>query len=224
MIRRNWPKDERPREKLLLRGAKSLSDAELLAIFLRTGVSGKTAVDVARELLLRFQNLRKLLDSPREKVCQQPGLGHAKYAVLQAALEIGKRYLQQGLERESVLNNPTATKQYLSAHLRSYQHEVFSCLFLDNQHRVIKYEELFHGSIDGTNVYPREIVKKALEYNASAIILAHNHPSGVAEPSGADKSITQHIVKSLALVNVRVIDHIVIGDNQIASFAERGLL
>ncbi len=220
----DWPLTERPREKLLLHGADTLSDAELLAIFLRTGVRGKTAVDVARELLAAFGGLRPLLEADTRRFCRQPGLGNAKFALLQAVLEMGRRHLRETLQRGDALANPADTRAYLSARLRGYEHEVFACLFLDNRHRVIHYAELFHGTLDGTSVHPREVLKQALEHNAAALILAHNHPSGVAEPSRADEHLTRRLRDALALVDIRVLDHIVIGDGASVSFAERGLL
>ncbi|MGZ8218288.1 RadC family protein [Methylomagnum sp.] len=220
----DWPDDERPREKLLQRGAQALSDAELLAIFLRTGIKGKTAVDLSRELLTEYGSLRALFDSDFERFSQSPGLGLAKYAQLQAVLEMARRHLKEMLRRESALTSPGLTRQYLSAHLRSYQHEVFGCLFLDNQHRVIEFEELFRGTIDGASVYPREVVKKALAFNAAAVIFAHNHPSGVAEPSEADKHITTRLKQALNLIDIRVLDHFIVGDGDAYSFAEHGLI
>ena len=218
----DWPDAERPREKLLLQGAKALSDAELLAIFLRTGLPGQTAVDIARSLLGRFENLRGLLDSDIDTLCREPGFGRAKYALLQAALELGQRHLHQRLTREDVLKSPEATHQDLSSRLRRYPQEVFACLYLDTRNRVIRYAELFHGTIDGAAVHPREVVREALACNAAAVILAHNHPSGVAEPSSADRAITRRLVDALGLIDVRVLDHIVIGDGESVSFARRG--
>jgi DNA repair protein RadC len=221
---RDWPISERPREKLLARGPATLSDAELLAIFLRTGVHGKTAVDLARELLQTWGGLRPLLDSGQTEFCSHHGLGAAKYAQLQAVLEMARRHLREQLSREDALENPEATRHYLTSRLRHLGHEVFACLFLDNRHRVMAFEELFRGTIDGASVHPREVVKRALHHNASAIILAHNHPSGVAEPSRADIQLTRRLTEALALVDIRVLDHLVIGDGDGASFAERGLL
>jgi len=220
----DWPADERPREKLLLRGADALSDAELLAIFLRTGTRGKSAVDLARDLLNQFGNLRALLGAGQQQFCSGHGLGSAKYAQLQAVLEMGRRHLRETLERGSALTSPDQTRDYLSARLRGYPHEVFACLFLDNRHRVIHFAELFQGTIDGATVHPREVVKQALAHNAAALIIAHNHPSGVAEPSQADQRITERLKAALALVEIRVLDHLVIGDGETVSFAERGLL
>jgi len=220
----DWPKQERPREKLIQRGPAALSDAELLAIFLRTGVPGKTAVDLARDLLVRFGSLRSLLNADLKQFCEGEGLGEAKYAQLQATQEMARRHMSETLQRGSVLENPEHTRQFLSSRLRDYPYEVFSCLFLDNRHRVIKFEELFRGTINGASVHPREVVKKALGHNAASVIFAHNHPSGVAEPSAADQHITRQLTDALALVDVRVLDHLVVGDGQVVSFAERGLL
>jgi DNA repair protein RadC len=220
----DWPADERPREKLLKRGAAALSDAELLAIFLRTGVTGKTAVDLARELLQEHGGLRPLLSADQKRFCQSHGLGSAKYAQLQAVLEMGRRHLREQLDREDSLTSPQATYDYLRSRLSDYPHEVFACLFLDNRHRVIEYEEMFRGTIDGSAVYPREVVKRALNLNAAAIILAHNHPSGVAEPSRADEAITRTLKEALAQVDIRVLDHIIVGAGEMTSLAERGLI
>ncbi len=220
----DWPLDERPREKLLKQGASSLTDAELLAIFLRTGVAGRTAVDLARDLLTEFQGLRPLLTADRQTFCHGKGLGNAKYAQLQAVLEMGRRYLGEDLSRGSPLTRPEQTRHYLSAQLRHHPHEVFACLFLDNRHRVIIFEELFRGTIDGASVHPREVVKRALHHNAAAVILAHNHPSGIAEPSDADRRITLRLQQALELVEIRVLDHFVIGDGRPYSFAEQGLI
>ncbi len=220
----DWPKGERPREKLLMRGAPALSDAELLAIFLRTGIPGKTAVDLARELLSEFGSLNMLLSANKQQFCRGAGLGEAKYTQLQAVLEMGRRCLYESMHRGEQMTSPDATKMYISARLRHYQHEVFACLFLDNRHRVIQFDELFNGTIDGAAVYPRIIVQKALQYNAAAIILSHNHPSGVNEPSLADQHITQKITDALKLVDIRVLDHLIIGDGEAYSFAESGLL
>lgn len=220
----DWPRAERPREKLLSRGSAALSDAELLAIFLRTGVNGKTAVDLARDLLNRYQCLRTLLDQDLQELCRHPGIGATKYSQLQAALELGRRYLEARLRRDVALASPADTRNYLKARLRAYPHEVFACLFLDNRHRVISFEELFSGTIDGASVHPREVVRRAIFHNAAALIFAHNHPSGVAEPSHSDRQITQRLQDALGLIDVRVLDHLVVGDAEVVSFAERGLL
>lgn len=219
----DWPLEERPREKLLTQGSESLSDAELLAIFLRTGIRGKTAVDLSHDLLKGFNGLRQLMKADIDTFCEYPGLGQAKYAQLQAVLEMARRYLFEGLQRGDSLTSPEETRQFLSSQLRDYPHEVFAVLFLDQRHRVIHFEEMFRGTIDGASVYPREVVKKSLEFNAAAVIFAHNHPSGVAEPSQADERITKRLKDALALVDIRVLDHFVVGD-EVVSFAERGLL
>jgi DNA repair protein RadC len=221
---RDWPAAERPRERLLAHGPAVLSDAELLALFLRTGTSGKNAVDFARELLQDFGSLRILLDADLATFCSRHGLGVARFAELQAALEMARRHLLQQLQRDNALENPDTTRNYLASRLRHYRHEVFACLFLDNRHRVIAFEELFRGTIDGASVHPREVVIRALHHNAAAVILAHNHPSGIAEPSRADIGLTRRLADALALVDIRVPDHLVIGDGQAVSFAERGLL
>ncbi len=219
-----WPIGERPREKLLIKGAHSLTDAELLAIFLRTGIKGYTAVDLARELLNNFGGLRALFEASQSQFCARKGLSTAKYAHLQAVLEMNRRHLGEKLAQGEVMSDPQTVHSYLVAQLRHQKREVFSCLFLDSQHRVISYEELFHGSISSASVHPREIVKAALSYNAAALILAHNHPSGVAEPSLADQQITEQISRALALVEVKVLDHIIVGAGAPVSFASRGLL
>jgi DNA repair protein RadC len=220
-----WPDDERPREKLLQRGSSALSDAELLAIFLRTGTRGKTAVDLGRELLSEYGSLRALLEADLERFSRSPGLGSAKYAQLQAVLEMSRRHLQEELKRTDALTSPDITRRYLVSRLRAYQHEVFAALLLDNQHRVLAWEELFRGTIDGASVYPREVVKTALAHNAAAVIFAHNHPSGVAEPSAADRQITERLKRALELVDIRVLDHFIVGDGEHAySFAEHGLI
>ncbi|WP_188152267.1 RadC family protein [Teredinibacter waterburyi] len=222
MAIKDWPADERPREKLLNKGAGALSDAELLAIFLRTGCAGKSAVQLARELLSQFQGLRSLLGASRTEFCRAHGLGDAKFSQLQAVLEMSRRHLAETLNREHSFNSSQAVKNYLSAQLRDRHAEVFAVLMLDSQHRLISYEELFHGTIDGAAVYPREVVKKALSHNAAAVIFAHNHPSGVAEPSDADRSITQRLKDALQLVDIRTLDHMVVGDGEVVSFADRG--
>ena len=201
-----------------------MSEAELLAIFLRTGTRGRSAVDLARELLTRFGSLRALLAADRRTFCQAPGLGDAKYAQLQAVLEMARRHAGEQLLRGQAINSPQRTVDYLAAQLRDYPYEVFSAPFLDNRHRVISYEELFRGTIDGASVHPREVVRRALAHNAAAVIFSHNHPSGIAEPSQADRRITERLRDALALIDVRVLDHIVIGDGEHCSLAQRGLL
>jgi DNA repair protein RadC len=219
----DWPSEERPREKLLLKGASSLSDAELLAIFLRTGIKGVSAVGLARQLLTNFGSLRALLTAPKTEFCAHKGLGNAKFVQLQAVLEMANRHLSEGMKRDDCLTNPTQTINYLHSQLRDRQHEVFACVMLDNRNRVIVYREMFHGTIDGASVYPREVVKQALVDNAASVILAHNHPSGIAEPSQSDIQITERLKKALALVDIRVLDHVIVGDDT-TCFSERGLL
>lgn len=219
-----WPEAERPREKLLRLGAASLSEAELLAIVLQTGTAGLSALDTARALLAEFRSLRGLLTAERQRVCRTRGLGNAKYALLQASLELSRRHYAELMQAGPPLANPRATRDYLRARLRDRDHEVFCCLFLDNRHRVIAFEEVFRGTIDGASVHPRDVVKLALARNAAAVILAHNHPSGIAEPSQADEMITARLRDALALVDIRVLDHIVVGDAACVSFAERGLI
>ncbi len=224
MAIKDWPADERPREKLLQHGANILSDAELLAIFLRVGVKGISAVELAKNLLSSFGSLRALLEADQKEFCQHHGLGPAKFVQLQAVLEMSRRHLESTLSRGDALTDAATTKQYLQHRLRAYHHEVFACLFLDNKHRMIAFEELFRGTIDGASVYPREVVKRALAHNAAAVIFAHNHPSGIAEPSQADYAITTRLKSALELVDIRVLDHIVVGDGETVSFAEIGKL
>ncbi len=219
----DWPAAERPREKLIEKGAEALSDAELLAIFLRTGVQGVSAVELARNLLDEFGGLKPLLNASQAEFCQSRGLGQAKYAQLQAVLEMARRHLFESLQHGDALCSPQETRRYLQAQLQGYPHEVFAVLFLDNRNRVIRFEKMFYGTIDGASVYPREVVRMAIKHNAAAVIFAHNHPSGVAEPSRADEQITQRLKDALALIDVRVLDHMVVGD-EVVSFAERGLL
>ncbi|WP_226664743.1 RadC family protein [Microbulbifer aggregans] len=220
----DWPPEERPREKLLAKGAGNLSDAELLAIFLRTGLRGVSAVDLARQLLTDFGGLRSLLEADRKAFCAGKGLGDAKFVQLQAVLEMGRRHLAEQLKRSDVLTSPQAVRDYLSAQLRHRTREVFCCLFLDSQHRVIAFEELFEGTLNAASVYPREVVQAALGKGAAAVILAHNHPSGVSEPSQADIHITRRLKDALALVDIRVLDHLIVGEGEGCSFAERGLI
>lgn len=219
---RDWPAAERPREKLLAQGPQALSDAELLAIFLRTGVAGLSAVDLARHLLSDFGSLRALLESDLGRFSQHLGLGPAKYSQLQAVLEMGRRHLAETLHRDSALESPQAVRDYLKAQLRHEPHELFACLFLDTRHRVLAFEVLFHGTVDGASVYPRAIVKRALAHNASALILAHNHPSGLCEPSQADVQLTEHLKKALALIDIRVLDHFIVGEGEPLSMLEQG--
>ena len=220
----DWPEGERPREKLLQKGAASLSDAELLAIFLRTGLPGKSAVDLARDLLSRFGSLNAMFAASEEQFCQTPGMGSAKYAQSQAVLEMSRRALKEELQRGDALSSPNAVRDYLQLLLGGRQQEVFLVLFLDTQHRVIASEEMFHGTLSQTSVYPREVVKRALAHNAAAVILAHNHPSGVAEPSQADQHLTDVLKQALGLVDVRVLDHFIVAGAGCLSFAERGMV
>ncbi len=220
----DWPAQERPRERLLEHGAHALSDAELLAIFLRTGVSGKSAVDLARELLHAFGSLTALTQTSLEAFCAMPGLGPAKYAQLQAVMEMARRALKEQAKLRDALTSPQAVRDYLRLQLASREYEVFMAVFLDTQNRVIAMEELFRGSLRETSVYPREVVKRALHLNASALIFAHNHPSGVAEPSAADTAITHTLKQALALVDVRVLDHFIVAAGGGVSLAERGLV
>lgn len=220
----DWPAGERPREKLLERGASALSDAELLAIFLRTGVTGKSAVDLARELVQQFGTLTNLFAASKEEFCDIHGMGQAKYVQLQAVLEMSRRALHEEMQSGDALNSPRAVREYLQLLLRTRQQEVFVVLFLDAQHRVIASEELFQGTLTQTSVYPREVVKRALHHNAAAIIFAHNHPSGVAEPSQSDQLLTGALKQALQLVDVRVLDHFIVAGGGCLSFAEKGLL
>ncbi|WP_129973035.1 MULTISPECIES: DNA repair protein RadC [Pseudomonas] len=219
---RDWPAAERPREKLLEQGSGSLSDAELLAIFLRTGVSGKSAVDLARHLLSQFGSLRALLEADLGAFSEQLGLGPAKFAQLQAVLEMGRRHLAERMRQKTALENPQVVRDYLKAMLRHEPHEVFGCLFLDSKHQVLTFETLFRGSIDNTAVHPREVVKRSLANNAAAVILCHNHPSGNSDPSQADRLLTKRLQKALELVDVRVLDHFIVGDGEPLSMAECG--
>ena len=219
-----WPASERPREKLLNHGPASLSDAELLAIFIRTGLRGKTAVDIGRDLINAFGSLRQVLVADQDAFCQCAGLGPAKYALIQAALETGRRYLDQKLKDKDAIVSSNQAADYLTHRLRDQPREVFAILYLTKRHQVLHYEELFYGTIDGATVYPREVVKSVLTHNASAIIVAHNHPSGVAEPSESDHLITRKLADALALVDVRLLDHLVIGDGHYVSLADRGAL
>lgn len=219
---REWPEAERPREKLLKQGAAVLSDAELLAIFLRTGVPGRSAVDLARHLLTRFGGLRGLLETDQNSFNKELGLGPAKYALLQAVMEMARRHLGEDLSRGPALESPTVVRAYLQAQLRHEKHEVFGCLFLDTRHRPLGFEALFHGSIDSAAVYPRQVVKRALAHNAAALILCHNHPSGNPEPSQADIRLTHRLRDALEMIDVRVLDHFIIGDGEPLSMREHG--
>jgi DNA repair protein RadC len=220
----HWPILDRPREKLIAKGADALSDSELVAIFLRTGIRGHSAVDLARELMTRFGSLSALFAADVAALRSIPGLGTAKASQLSAVMEMARRALREKLDRGSALGSPQAVRDYLRLKLQEKPYEIFVGVFLDAQNRVLAVEELFRGTLTQTSVYPREVVKRALHYNAAALIFAHNHPSGIAEPSRSDEALTQALKQSLALVDVKVLDHFVIGAGAAMSFAERGLL
>lgn len=219
---KDWPEGEGPRDKLLQKGAAYLSDAELLAVLLRNGLAGLNAVDLARSLISEFGGLRNLLCAPKNQVCRLPGVGPVKYAQLQAAAELARRVAQENLQRGQVLTNPDLTRGYLMRQLTDRSYEVFAILLLDSQHRVIQFVELFRGTIDSASVYPREVVSLVLEKKAAAVIVCHNHPSGIAEPSQADRRITERLKNALSTIDVSLLDHMVVGDREIVSFAERG--
>jgi DNA repair protein RadC len=220
----DWPEDDRPREKMLAKGAAALSDAELLAIFVRTGTKGRSAVDLARQLLKEFGSIGEVFGASREAFCAVPGLGNAKYAQFQASFEMAKRALASEMKVRVNLSSPDAVRDFLRLQLEHREVEVFVGLFLDAQNRVVGVEELFSGTLTQTSVFPREVVRRALHFNAAGVIFAHNHPSGVAEPSRADEMLTQALKQALALVDVRVLDHFIVGRGATLSFAERGLL
>lgn len=219
---KDWPEGEGPRDKLLQKGAAYLSDAELLAVLLRNGLAGLNAVDLARSLISEFGGLRNLLCAPKNQVCRLPGVGPVKYAQLQAAAELARRVAQENLQRGQVLTNPDLTRDYLMRQLTDRSYEVFAILLLDSQHRVIQFVELFRGTIDSASVYPREVVSLVLEKKAAAVIVCHNHPSGIAEPSQADRRITERLKNALSTIDASLLDHMVVGDREIVSFAERG--
>jgi DNA repair protein RadC len=220
----DWPEDERPRERLLKLGAAALSEAELLAIFLRTGISGKSAVELGRDLLARFGSLHRLFAAPLEDVAAIRGLGPAKYVQLQAVVEMARRALAEQIQDRDAMSSPQAVRDYLRLSLGARPHEVFVAMFLDAQNRLLGCEELFRGTLTQTSVYPREVVKTALRYNAAGVIFAHNHPSGVAEPSRADELLTQTLKQALSLVEIKTLDHFIVAGSKTISFAERGLL
>lgn len=220
----DWPESERPRERLLAHGADRLSDAELLAVLLRTGCRGTTALDLARDLLGQFGSLRAMLHCPHRQLAKTRGIGQAKSAQLFAAVELARRSLAEEMTERSVLSSPRAVSDYLKLRLGSRPHEVFAVIFLDAQHRVLATEELFRGTLTQTSVYPREVVKRSLEHNAAAVILAHNHPSGMAEPSRADELLTRSLKSALAMIDVQLLDHLIVTACESMSFAERGLL
>lgn len=220
----DWPEQERPREKLLRAGATALSDAELLAIFLRVGMAGKTAVDLARDLLQHFQSLNGVFSADVQQMTAVPGMGVSKYCQLQAVLEMSKRALGETLQQKDSFRSPTQVKDYLQLQLSHLQREVFGIMFLDAQNRLIAYETLFEGSLMQTSVYPREVVKRALALNAAALILSHNHPGGTAAPSRADEQLTVSLKEALNLVDIKVLDHIIVAKQETFSFSEQGLI
>jgi len=217
-----WPTEEKPREKLLQRGASVLSDAELLAIFLRTGIKGKNVIELSREILQHFGSLKKMFAADIKTFCQFKGLGEAKFVQLQACLEMSQRHLAEEISHQDVMNNPAQVKTYIQSRLMSHTNEVFAVLFMDNQHRVIAFEELFFGTINASSVHPRVVVQRSLVHNAAAVIISHNHPSGVAEPSISDIDITQTLKQALNLVDVRLLDHLIVASHQVTSLAEIG--
>lgn len=224
MAIKDWPEGERPRERLLEQGPASLTDAELLAVILRTGTAGRSALDLGREALAHFGGLSGLLAAPADRLIALEGLGPAKSAQLQAVLELARRSLREEVQHATALSSPDKVRAYLRLTLSARPHEVFMALFLDAQNRLIVADELFRGTLTQTSVYPREVVKRALAVNAGAVIFAHNHPSGVAEPSRADELLTTSLRQALALVDVRVLDHLIVAGGNVLSFAERGLL
>jgi len=224
MEREQWTSGEPPRERLLQRGASSLADAELLAVLLDTGYQGCGAVQLAGDLLEEFSGLAGLVKASQEHLLAWPGIGPAKYARLRASMELARRQALQDLAQGQVLGSSRDTCRFLQYHLGARNREVFSCLFLDSQHRVLRCEDLFFGTLDGAAVYPREVAVRALQYRAAAVIFAHNHPSGVAEPSSADRRITERLTAALGLLDSRVLDHVIIGSGREYSFAEQGLL
>ena len=224
MTIKNWPEMERPRERLFDLGAKHLSDAELVALLLGSGGAGRSALDLARDLLRRFDGIAGVLSADIGQVFEVPGIGPAKAASLAALRELGHRQLYADVCKRDVLKGSHATREYLRARFRYCKNEIFSCIFLTNQHHILRLDELFQGTIDGAAVYPREVVERCLSYNAAAVILAHNHPSGIAEPSQADIAITRKLRVALETIDVRVLDHFIVGSSQVVSLAERGLM
>ena len=220
----DWPAAERPREKLIELGAEALSDAELLAIFLRVGVTGKSAVDLARDLLTQFASLNGIFAATEHELSQVHGIGASKYVQLQAIFEMSRRALSEQLQQRDVFKSPQAVRDYLVLKLGSLTKEVFLVLFLDTQNRLLTSEEMFSGSLSETSVYPREVVKRALHHNAASVNFAHNHPSGIAQQSQADELLTKQLKQALALVDVRVLDHFIVAGNNTLSFSEHGLL
>lgn len=220
----DWPASERPREKLIELGANALSDAELLAIFLRVGVVGKSAVDLARDLLTKFGSLNGIFAATEAELSQVHGIGSSKYVQLQAIFEMSRRALNEELQARDIFQSPKQVREYLVLKLGALTREVFLVLFLDAQNRLNATEELFSGTLTQTSVYPREVVKRAIHHNAASVIFAHNHPSGATQQSTADEQITQQLKQALALIDVRVLDHFIVAGNQTLSFAEQGLL
>lgn len=220
----DWPADERPREKLMQKGAEALSDAELLAIFLRVGVVGKSAVDLARDLLVHFGSLNAIFSANAKEIATVYGMGSSKYCQLQAIFEMSRRALAEELKQKDALKSPKQVRDYLSLKLGNAPREIFMVLFLDAQNRIQAQENLFEGTLTQASVYPREVVKRALFHNAASVIFAHNHPNGIAEASQADKQLTQVLKSALNLLDIRVLDHFVVAGNDTISFAEQGLL
>jgi DNA repair protein RadC len=220
----DWPANERPREKMIALGAEMLSDAELLAIFLRIGIKGKTAVDLARDLLSQFGGLNGIYGANLQQLSAIKGMGVSKYVQLQAAFEMCRRALGEQMQEKDMLSSPQQVHDYLTLHLSSADHEIFVVLFLDAQNRLMATEEMFRGTLTQTSVYPREVVKKSLYHNAASVILAHNHPSGIAKQSKADEYITQVLKEALLLVDVRLLDHFIVAGNETFSFSKHGLL
>lgn len=220
----SWPRPERPREKLCALGADALSNPELLACLFRTGVRGSSAVDLGRRLIAHFGGLRAAMDATPEALMEVSGIGLARSVQLKAARSLAERYLQEPLGQGTMVSDQSCAADFVRLRLGGRRQEVFACLFLDSQHSVLAFDELFFGTIDGANVHPREVVRRALERNAAAVILVHNHPSGVAEPSDADVRVTQRLTDALALFDVKVLDHLVVGAGEVVSLAARGLL
>lgn len=220
----DWPVDERPREKLMQKGAAALSDAELLAIFLRVGLPGKSAVDLARELVGHFGSLQRLFSAQSKELCQIKGIGEAKYVQLQAVLEMARRALEEEMRLDDVMSSPTAVRRYLQSWLRNRSYEVFVGIFLDTRNQVIAAEELFRGTLNQTSVYPREVARRALQLNAAALIVAHNHPSGSAHASASDEALTRQLKAALGLLDIALLDHLIVAGNKVVSMAEQGLV
>lgn len=220
----NWPQQEKPREKLMQQGEAALSNAELLAILLGSGSAQKDVITLARDLLNHYHNLHGLFQAKHHSLMQQNGIGMAKYTLIRAVAELNRRYLQEPLAHDSKMTDSKAVKRYLTAELRAHQQEVFACLFLNTKYGLIRFEKMFRGSINNATVHPREVAKRALELNAAALIIAHNHPSGDPQPSEADKNLTSHLVQTLGLIDVHIIDHVIVAGNKTVSFAEQGLL